>query len=260
MTKKMQRRPIKAGKGPAESSVPVRMPAAELLAPDGTPISVILERSNAMTRREAGMAYVTSLEGMTIKQLHGQPDFAHLSLRTLEYWSAQDRWAERRRDFLDKAFARAERTMGTEFVQARVRELRLLEKVVAALDRAGWAEDANGNLTLTLQPKTLEGWARTRLDYSEALDKLRGQLAAHLLPDSGDLPEPTVTEEERPTVLHPNMRMRPTENEAVAMAVLLMRMRREEVEKQMAIDSELDSPRKKRPPPPVEGEEDGEAA
>lgn len=258
MTKRIERRPVRAGRKPKALSPEVSK--GEVLAPDGTPVSVLIERSNALARREAALAYVTSIEGLTIKQIHGQPEFAHLSLRTLENWSTQDRWAERRRDYLEKAFARTERTIGSDLVQARVRELRLLEKIVAGLDEAGWSENADGSVTLTLQPKSLEAWARTRLDYSEALDKLRAQLAAHLLPDSDPHPEPVATEEERPTILHPNMRMRPTENEAVAMAVLLMRMRREEVEKQMAVDAELEPPRRKRPPPSEEDGEDGEEA
>jgi hypothetical protein len=247
-----------AKKAPIKRKPVKAVPQAEIILPDGTPLSMVLQQTNAALRLAAGQQYITSIEGLTIKQIHDQPQFAHLSMRTMENWCFQDKWSERRREFVVLYSKHVENEIGSELVQSRVKELRMMEQVCSAIEKAGMTKDADGNIVLTLQPKSLEGWARVRLEYSEYLDKMRSSLGEYIIPAVSPRPEPQ--EEQRPTTLHPNLRIRPTENEATAMGVLLMRMRREEVEKLLRERGEAEepTPRKKRPPPLDEGDEDGE--
>ena len=250
----VRRRPVKAAKKLADVPIPPgpeKLPIAQLLAPEGSSLALVIERGNAVLRQQAALAYISSRDCPTIRQLNSLPEFAHLTTRTLERWSAEDKWADRRRDFLAQSFVQIQAQLGNDLVQARLRELRSMEKILGALDAAGLKERKDGRVELLLQPRSLEQWARVRLDYAESIDKLRSQLVSCIPPSEAPEPQTPTADEQRPTMLHPNLRMHPTEQEAVAMAMLLMRMRREEVERQMAIDSpsELEEPAKKKRSP-----------
>jgi hypothetical protein len=239
-----RRTPVKArvgGKRPR--------PKAELLDADGIPIASVRAQGNWQTRQNAGTTYVTSHEGFSIPQLHALPEFAHVPESTLLLWCGKDQWVSRRKKWAQEQYQRVEAAMGTRLVQSRLKELRALESITSGLDAAGVTTDADGVVRLTLQPKSLESWARVRLDYALELDRLRAQMADAIIPAAAPVQE--ALGEKRPTVLHPNLRIRPTETEGVAMAMVLMRMRREEVEQKMAERGQEELKRKR--PPPIAG-------
>jgi len=219
--------------------------------------------------------YVCSKDGISLRQLADLPEMqeAGVALRTLEAWCSQDRWAERRREFLLGYSRKIENEISTTLVRNRMAELKLLENMVTAMDTTAMQVREDGAVQFTLQPKSLESYVRTRLEIGERIDSLRQSIGDTITPQ----PQVVVTQQptvmaERITIIHPNARIRPTDEEAYAMIDAMLAVREREQARRMAeyeatlkpdpYRAQLEAPKKKRPPPPADGDdnEDGEDA
>ena len=213
----------------------------------------------------AAERYITSMDGITVPQLVAQPAFQGVSLSNMMTWQNRDRWVERRKEWLEKYSRKLESAIGTKIVQARLSEMALLERMKDALDEAALEKLPNGAVRFTLQPKTLEGYVRARLDLSRQLDDFRVSVGDTIIPQM--MPAvPSDSPEARPTNLHPNLRLRPTDDEARAMIKALLDLRQQEQEKRMAAYEamkqeveaplQVEAPKKKRPPPRDPGDDE----
>ena len=80
-------------------------------------------------RVQAQIHYVYVDQTISLARMAVSPPFDAVPLRTLEYWSATDRWTEQRRQFEEDVTARVRDKVCDELVQKRVDQLDNLEKV-----------------------------------------------------------------------------------------------------------------------------------
>ena len=71
----------------------------------------------------AGLTYVGDSGGLTIEEMHKRAPFSAVNLETLYGWSKQDRWVERRAEFLAKVQASVLTAKRQEVVAAQLRVL-----------------------------------------------------------------------------------------------------------------------------------------
>lgn len=253
---KIQRRPVKS---------------TAIIAPDG---QVVAQKNGNVIhiglRLYATEKYVCSKDGISLRQIADLPEMqaAGVALRTIEAWCSQDRWAERRREFLLSYSRKIENEMSTTLVRNRMTELKLLENMVTAMDASAMQVQEDGSVQFTLQPKSLESYVRTRLEIGERIDTLRQSIGDTITPQPQVIVAQTPTAAERITIIHPNARIRPTDEEAYAMIDAMLAVREREQARRMAeyeatlkpdpYRAQLEAPKKKRPPPPADGDEDGE--
>lgn len=129
-------------------------------------------------RAEAGIFYMTDQNGPTLEEMSKDQRFAKVSLKTLERWSKEDKWVERRSIFFQTWAARARERIGTELCRLRQRDLADLETVRAlALDRL------NDEMVL---PKSWEGVAKILLEATEHRDRIATAIGVELMPGQGE--------------------------------------------------------------------------
>lgn len=151
---------------------------------DGKDILSRLSGPNAHVRILAGIEYATNPETPSIEQLHRDPRFSSVSLRTLERWAAEDRWTDRRREFVDKWTEYARAQLGTKLAQKRIQDLEMLEMLrQGAIDQLGDPE---------LRPKSWEGVVALAAKLTNQLDEIRRQIGGEMLESIGQpvLPAP----------------------------------------------------------------------
>lgn len=243
-------------------------PGATVLDAQGTPVgesSVKGFTTYEALRYAAARDYVCSEDGISLAQLNAMAPFSSLTKRTLEDWCSKDRWVERRKEWLETQSRKWEDAFGTKLIQNRLAEMALLEKMGAAMDAAALEPQPDGSVKFVLQPKSMESYVHSRLELGERLDSLRVSIGDHIVPQVVQQATPT-SADARPTNLHPNLRLRPTEEEAYAMIEALLDVRQREQEKRMADHeagkpsdpylAQLEAPKKKRPPPPSDEDAD----
>ena len=85
---------------------------------------------NGALRLDAGLAYITNPNGMSLADLAADSRFrGRVVLRTLERWSTADRWAERREKWLTNIATEFQKRVGSQLVQHRLAELDMLTEV-----------------------------------------------------------------------------------------------------------------------------------
>lgn len=138
-------------------------------------------------RHYAGVKYVTSLEDMTIRQLALDPEMSGVSLVTLERWCAEDRWVDKRMQYLTDARKNIEKKLGNRLVNERVKTLQKIDEV---LDNA--MTKLLGNV---VQANSFEGLMSAAIRTAEFREKLLDKILAGIGPmeigSSGDLQDPT---------------------------------------------------------------------
>jgi len=213
-------------------------------------------------RRKAGERYITSLDGISVSELQAIPEFNTVSVSRITSWQYEDSWVAKRKRFLDNYERNFERRIGTKLIQDRIADLRKAESLQKILDATAIETQKDGSEIFKLQPKSVEGWIRAKLDLMEFIDKRRSQLSGEIIGQAGPVQVSTESEV-RHTNLHPNLRVKLTEEEAFAIAKVLLEKRRAEVAARMAlmepkkdtniIDIKPDNtniPVKKKMPPP----------
>jgi hypothetical protein len=128
-------------------------------------------------RYEAGLVYMTDTKSPTIEQLSKDARFSSLSKKTLERWSKEDKWVERRTAFFEAWAKKAREAMGSKLSQIRQRDLDDLEFI---RDRSiELLDDTSG-----LMPRSWEGVAKIALEATEHRDRIAAAIGAELLPQA----------------------------------------------------------------------------
>lgn len=132
---------------------------------------------NARLRAEAGLLYVGHPIGISIEELHKDPRFSELSVRTLFRWAQVDRWVERRVSFIEEWKAEARKRLAGQLAQARLDELDLLAEIASSgLQKI--REDA-------VAPKSLEGLMRATVEALKYKDELRQRIGETVIEEAG---------------------------------------------------------------------------
>jgi len=169
-------------------------------------------------RALAGEKYITDMDQGSIADWQRTPLFQIIPLETMQRWSAQDGWVEKRRVFFDSIRKRAEAKLGTVLAQARFEQLKESRKV----------KDVAFNLIVkkgkkaVLEAKSMEGMINAYTKLIQVIDEQSEKLADMVLP------EPAASLEGSDTML-PVVRPRLSQEEAAAAALTIVRMRREEM-------------------------------
>lgn len=141
----------------------------------GRPAKPLVPDDNAL--RYAAELYYTCdvMHSGSVRELSQQPQFAHLSLRTLERWATEDRWVAKRRDKIALYRQAIEERLHDQIVDQQVAGLRELSGLYERALRFAMSPDGP-------PAKSFEGAARVALNLAEHLHQVRLDLAAHLHP------------------------------------------------------------------------------
>lgn len=153
-----------------------------------------LSRQNGKLRLDAGLAYMTHPTGTTIEELHADPRFSVVSKRTLERWSSEDMWVERRTEFLQAWAEQAKQRLGTELTKARMQEMKDLQEV-----REIAMEKIRDEMTA---PKSLEGMIKALVEIGKREEAVAVGVAGEMMPGDTQMgiaaaAEHKLTEDER---------------------------------------------------------------
>jgi len=173
----------------------------------------------------AGVIYAST--SVSLAKLAVDKRFSGISKRTLERWATDDRWREKRQVQATEIRTRIEAELVTSLVEGRLSELRKLEEYIEHVDNVLLKTNDDGSKSLALAPTSLEQIFALRLKAAAYLDHLRAELADVFVAPAAPTQDPNqVGDTDRPTILHPNLRIKPTEEEALAMAMALLDVRR----------------------------------
>ncbi len=168
---------------------------------------------------------------MSLRELHAESELEHLHLRTVEAWSRDHAWSQKRRAFQDECLERLRAKVGDELVQQRQLDLErmetLKERVLQALPSA--------------EPKSLEGLVGSLCRLIQLQDDMRSTVLPQMPPTAqpvGGSP------------LRPDMKPRLTDEEARAAATTIIRMRCDRMRAELAQAAGEAAPAKRRKKPP----------
>lgn len=129
-------------------------------------------------RLEAALVYMTDPDRNSIRKVHQDPRFAHLHIRTLESWSKQDGWVEKRDVFLRTWADQAYKRLGSSFVERRREDLGLLQRLKeVATDRLLEADDENA-----APIKSFEGGVGSVIALSKRMEELEQTILGEMMP------------------------------------------------------------------------------
>ncbi len=132
------------------------------------------QQRNARLRLDAGLAYMTDPERGSIEQLAGDERFQLVSKRTLERWASEDRWTERRAEWLDEWGKIAKAKIGSALCRQRQDEF---EQLIAIRQQA--LALLADELT---QPKSWEGVAKVLLEINKRIEGVAISIGNELMP------------------------------------------------------------------------------
>jgi len=195
------------------------------------------------------MRYVTDQSGLSLRDMAGEPEFSGISRSTLERWSVEDHWVEKRQDFQASVAADIQAKVQDMIEEVRVRQLQDLDgvaqRLLAKLDETVTLPD--GTTVPVVMPSSMEGVANALVRVVEASAKMREALAKEV-------------QQVRPggpgranTMVTPTL----ADDEARESAKLIMRMRREKARHKLAQGKKQDKVEDKPKLRLVEGETNG---
>jgi hypothetical protein len=117
-------------------------------------------------------------ETPTLEEMSKDPRFAKVTQKTLERWSKEDQWVERRSAFFSAWKSRAKERLGTELCRLRQRDLADLETI-----RSLALEKLTDEMVM---PKSWEGVAKILLEATEHRDRIATAVGAELMPGQGE--------------------------------------------------------------------------
>jgi len=130
---------------------------------------------NGGLRLEAGLAYITNPQGVSLADLAADPRFrGQCVLRTLERWCSADRWPERREKWVSGLAEEFQRRVGSQLVQRRLDELTALDEIRGiGMD---YIRDP------TVRPKSWGEAVKAVNETSERMDQLTKEVQGDLTP------------------------------------------------------------------------------
>jgi len=246
---------VKKEKGKPGSTESVGLPARAR--------QISTERGYPALRRELEAAYILSETNISVRELSQLEPYKKVPKGTIESWNFTGEWNRKRKEYQERIRLKFESEVGTKLVRDRLKELTKLEQYLDALDEVGAKKIEKGKIKFNLEPKSLEGFLRARLELSERVEEMRANLSPMFAQQTATVSETDT--DHRATTLHPNLRIRPSTDEALVMAMALLHHRQEQQEKELVTwvagkkePLSLEAPKKKRPPPDEENETEEE--
>lgn len=123
-------------------------------------------------RHSAALHYVTSLDGISVRQLHNHPPFDQLGFRTMERWCVEDEWVHRRQQYMERIRSDIESHINQRMVETRVEQLKQIDVKVTSLF---------GEID-KVEPKSKEGMITALVRLMEAGNSLREKLSKEIVP------------------------------------------------------------------------------
>lgn len=124
-------------------------------------------------RHTAALHYVTSLDGISIRELHKRPPFDQVSETSLERWCAEDEWVRRRQKYMERIRADIEAHIAEKMVETRVEQLKRIDSEVTTL----FAQ------LDSVKPKSKEGLVTAMVRLIELGNNIRESLAKEVVPE-----------------------------------------------------------------------------
>lgn len=171
----------------------------------------------------AGQYYATSLNQCSLVDMAEHPMFSAVHKSTLGTWSVNDKWTLRRQEFQDRIRSKVQNVIATELVKYRTKQLENLQSLFdKSLDKILKAVDK-----LSLDADNLPSYIRAITQLGDLLDKWRSSL--------GEVIAPSMSFESDDGTQVASLPMKPqlTEGESRAAAKLLIKMRREAMQRKM---------------------------
>lgn len=137
-------------------------------------------RSAETVRFHAGLFYASNLAGVSIDEMSKMEQFAGVTKRTLERWSAEDRWLEQRRDFQENVKAALTSEIFSKVMDIRRQQVEVMQQLFDDAVSKLLPDDANA---VVPEVKSYEGLLRAVTRSFESLDRMRDRLAETLIPE-----------------------------------------------------------------------------
>lgn len=125
-------------------------------------------------RQSAATEYVTSLKGISLRELRKIPPFDQLGPGTLERWCVEDEWVKRRQKYFFEVRTEIEARIAEKLIQTRVNQLEKMEDISERL--------LNEIITGAVEAKSKEGLVTAVVRLLEAQDGMREKLAKEVVP------------------------------------------------------------------------------
>lgn len=172
-------------------------------------------------RMAAEMIYVTDvISAISIREVAEMPQFAGVSIRTIEAWAAEDNWASRRRERAAQFRQGLEERLHNQIIQAQSESLKHME----ALYSKSLAIVLSGDGP---QPKSYEAVGTLTLRLHEHIHKVRCDMLDKIMPPAppadDDAPEDRGRRQAVPDDVIPDLNI----DEARIVAHTVMRLRQQ---------------------------------
>ena len=125
-------------------------------------------------RQSAATEYVTSLKGISVRELSKIPPYNRLTPGTLARWCVEDGWVERRQKYFQEVRSEIEALISEKLIQTRVNQLEKMEDIAEQL--------SDEILTNKVESKSKEGLVTAMVRLLEAQDHIREKLAKEVVP------------------------------------------------------------------------------
>jgi hypothetical protein len=84
-------------------------------------------------RRLAEVQYATSREGITVDEMARDPLYSNLSKMTLQRWSCEDRWVEKRQKYYEGISCKIQAKIGQGMMREQLRALKEIQSLGAEI-------------------------------------------------------------------------------------------------------------------------------
>ena len=174
---------IKAGTIQKASLKPKQKVTVEI---DAAPVKPKGKKKSSLDakRFEAGVVYITTIDSISIEDLHKDPRFADISIVTLGKWSAQDKWRERRQQLFLGVQKKLEAKLADQLEVALLQEIEDLMEIRSMAMGMVKKELTNG--VSVIPAKSWEGLAKVIMQANQRLDDIRHAQARSVVDAMGD--------------------------------------------------------------------------
>lgn len=215
--------PKKKKKGKKKKADKKRQPVAKTISVEVPAIVVGPEEESSLTRVRWSAAhyYASNLDGVSIRDMAEHPAFGIVSKSTIERWSREDKWLERRRDMQERIRVQVEGAISTDIARQRSEQLLTLQTIFVDAVSKLIPKGKKGQIP---EVKSYEGLVNAVTRLAETLDSHRERLGETIIPQMF-----TPSADEAVDVKSITVKPQLTPDEARAAAKLMIKMRREEI-------------------------------